>query len=42
MFNPFVFNTTDSNTITLNSNVRNSFIFNAGDPIYSFSLPINC
>jgi hypothetical protein len=37
VFNPFVFKTNDSNTITLNSNVRNSFIFNAGDPIYSFS-----
>jgi hypothetical protein len=37
VFNPFVFKTTDSNTITLNSNVRNTFIFNAGDPIYSFS-----
>jgi hypothetical protein len=36
-FNPFVFNTTDSNTISLNSNVRNTFIFNSGDPIYSFS-----
>ncbi len=37
IFNPFVFNTSDSNTIALNSNVRNSFIFNSGDPIYSFS-----
>ncbi len=37
LFNPFVFKTNDSNTITLNSNVRNTFIFNAGDPIYSFS-----
>jgi len=37
VFNPFVFKTTDSNTITLNSNVRNTFIFNSGDPIYSFS-----
>lgn len=37
LFNPFVFRTNDSNTITLNSNVRNTFIFNAGDPIYSFS-----
>lgn len=37
VFNPFIFKTNDSNTITLNSNVRNSFIFNAGDPIYSFS-----
>lgn len=36
-FNPFVFSTSDSNTITLNTNVRNSFIFNSGDPIYSFS-----
>jgi hypothetical protein len=37
IFNPFVFNTSDSNTIALNSNVRNTFIFNSGDPIYSFS-----
>jgi len=37
VFNPFVFNTSDSNTITLNTNVRNSFIFNSGDPVYSFS-----
>lgn len=36
-FNPFVFNTNDTNTLTLNSNIRNSFIFNSGDPIYSFS-----
>lgn len=36
-FNPFVFNTTDSNTISLNSNIRNTFIFNSGDPVYSFS-----
>lgn len=37
VFNPFVFKTADSNTITLNSSVRNTFIFNSGDPIYSFS-----
>ena len=36
-FNPFVFSTTDSNTINLNTNIRNSFIFNSGDPVYSFS-----
>ncbi|MDB5226097.1 MAG: hypothetical protein JWN78_290 [Bacteroidota bacterium] len=36
-FNPFIFRTSDSNTITLNSNIRNTFIFNSGDPIYSFS-----
>ena len=37
VFNPFVFKTTDSNTITLNSSIRNTFIFNSGDPVYSFS-----
>lgn len=37
VFNPFVFKTSDSNTISLNSNIRNTFIFNSGDPIYSFS-----
>ncbi|MEZ5026592.1 MAG: hypothetical protein R2739_08440 [Chitinophagales bacterium] len=37
LFNPFVFNTSDSNTLSLNSNIRNSFIFNSGDPVYSFS-----
>jgi len=36
-FNPFIFRTSDSNTITLNSSIRNTFIFNSGDPIYSFS-----
>ena len=36
-FNPFVFKTSDSAIISLNTNIRNSFIFNAGDPIYSFS-----
>ena len=36
-FNPFLFNTNDTNTLNLNSNIRNSFIFNSGDPIYSFS-----
>ncbi|MBP6153769.1 MAG: hypothetical protein KA457_03050 [Chitinophagales bacterium] len=36
-FNPFLFNTSDSNMLTLNSNIRNSFIFNSGDPVYSFS-----
>ena len=36
-FNPFVFKTADSNVISLNTNIRNSFIFNSGDPIYSIS-----
>lgn len=36
-FNPFVFNSSDSNIISLNTNIRNTFIFNSGDPIYSFS-----
>lgn len=36
-FDPFIFKTNDSNTITLNSSIRNTFIFNSGDPIYSFS-----
>ena len=36
-FNPFIFNSRDTNTITINSNIRNTFIFNSGDPIYSFS-----
>jgi len=37
IFNPFVFNSTDSNVIALNTNIRNTFIFNSGDPVYSFS-----
>lgn len=37
IFNPFVFNSSDSNTITLNANIRNTFVFNSGDPVYSFS-----
>ncbi|MBK9329114.1 MAG: hypothetical protein IPM95_07335 [Sphingobacteriales bacterium] len=37
VFNPFVFSTNDSNTITLNSNIRNTIIFNSGDPVFSFS-----
>lgn len=36
-FNPFIFKTNDSSIISLNTNIRNSFIFNAGDPVYSFS-----
>ena len=36
-FNPFIFKTIDSTIISLNSNIRNTFIFNAGDPVYSFS-----
>lgn len=36
-FNPFLFKTNDSNVISLNTNIRNTFIFNAGDPVYSFS-----
>jgi hypothetical protein len=36
-FNPFIFKTNDSNVLSLNTNIRNTFIFNAGDPVYSFS-----
>jgi len=36
-FNPFVFKTADSNTISLSSNIRNTLIFNSGSPTYSIS-----